>query len=194
MLDELRALLEEVEPTENPLKDRGIAFLNKFDGRIVPPPPRPQDDPSHCKSCDGVMTMDRLYTPTSYAHSPIFPVETRMRARWIIIALAVGMYLAWRDQNTIAGHLTVIGCTIAYGLRKIEWKLMAIERELSKSNAEELDESDKIGGDSSLPIFQGYRVRRVPDETFVTPPPMQTLSSRGPRSAHRNRPATAGWT
>ena len=55
-----------------------------------------------------------------------------MPARWVIIALAIGMYLAWRDQNTIAGYLTVIGCTIAYGLRKIEWKLMAIERELSK--------------------------------------------------------------
>ena len=62
VLDELRALLEEVEPTENPFKDRVIAFLNKFDGRIIPPPPMPQDDPSRCKSCDGVKTMDRLYT------------------------------------------------------------------------------------------------------------------------------------
>ena len=115
-----------------------------------------------------------------------------MRARWIIIALAVGMYLAWRDQNTIAGHLTVIGCTIAYGLRKIEWKLMAIERELSKSNAEELDESDKIGGDSSLPIFQGYRVRRVPDETFVTPPPMQTLSAFSRPEISPSQPTSDG--
>jgi hypothetical protein len=110
-----------------------------------------------------------------------------MRARWIIIALAqaIGMYLAWRDQNTIAGYLTVFGCAIAHGLRKIEWKLMAIEREVSKSKAKQLDESDEIGGNSSLPIFQGYRVRRVPDKTFVppmwtvpvfTPPPMNTVT------------------
>jgi hypothetical protein len=91
-----------------------------------------------------------------------------MRARWIIIALAIGMYLAWRDQNAIAGYLTVFGCAIAHGLRKIEWKLMEIEREVSKSKAKQLDESDEIAGDSSLPNFQGYRVRRVPDKTFVT--------------------------
>jgi hypothetical protein len=108
-----------------------------------------------------------------------------MRARWIIIALAIGMYLAWRDQNTIAAYLTVFGCTIAFALRKIEWKLMAIERELSKWNAEELDRTDEPDDGGGLPLFQGYRVRRVPDQTFVrprqiqtipvfTPPPMQT--------------------
>ena len=62
VLDELHALLEEVEPTEDPFKDRVIAFLNKFDGRIIPLPPTPQDDPSRCGSCDGVKTIDRLYT------------------------------------------------------------------------------------------------------------------------------------
>ena len=123
--------------------------------------------------------------------SQIFPVETRMRARWVIIALAIGMYLAWRDQNTIAGYLTVIGCTIAYALRKIEWKLMAIEGELSKSNAKELDKSDEIGGDSNLPIFHGYRVRRVPDETFVTPP-MQTLSVFSQPEISARRPTSDG--
>jgi hypothetical protein len=118
-----------------------------------------------------------------------------MRFRWIIIALAFGMYLAWRDQNTIAGYLTVFGCTIAYALRKIEWKLMAIERELSKWNAEERDKPDELDDGSGLPLFQGYRVRRVPDETFVTPRPMQTRSAFSqPELGTSHRLATARWT
>jgi hypothetical protein len=51
-----------IEPTDDAFKDRLIALVNKMDGRIIRPPPTPQDDPSRCGSRGGMKTMDRLHT------------------------------------------------------------------------------------------------------------------------------------
>lgn len=47
-----------------------------------------------------------------------------MRVRWILVALAIGIYFAWRSDNLMAAYFTSFGCMILYALRKIEGRLI----------------------------------------------------------------------
>jgi hypothetical protein len=46
-----------------------------------------------------------------------------MRLRWIIVAGAVGLAIAWWLGSLIAAYVTAFGCMILYGLRLIILRL-----------------------------------------------------------------------
>jgi hypothetical protein len=46
-----------------------------------------------------------------------------MRLRWIIVAGAVGLMIAWREASLVAVYVAMIGCMILYGLRAIRVQL-----------------------------------------------------------------------
>jgi hypothetical protein len=46
-----------------------------------------------------------------------------MRIRWIILAGAVGLLIAWHFENLVAAYVAAFGCLILLGLRSIRIKL-----------------------------------------------------------------------
>jgi hypothetical protein len=46
-----------------------------------------------------------------------------MRLRWIIVAGAVGLGVAWWEASLVAVYIAMIGCMILYGLRVISLQL-----------------------------------------------------------------------
>ncbi|MDB5609708.1 MAG: hypothetical protein JWP25_6608 [Bradyrhizobium sp.] len=46
-----------------------------------------------------------------------------MRIRWIIVAGAIGLLIAWHFENLVAAYVAVFGCLILLGLRSISLKL-----------------------------------------------------------------------
>lgn len=73
-----------------------------------------------------------------------------MRVRWILVALAIGMYFAWRSDNLMAAYLTALGCMVLYSLRRIEGRMI-------RSQQPESLPPEKIDYDS--PQWQVARAR-----------------------------------
>ena len=46
-----------------------------------------------------------------------------MRARWIILVAALGIFVAYLEHNLIAGYITVFGSMILLSLRRIEGEI-----------------------------------------------------------------------
>ena len=52
-----------------------------------------------------------------------------MRVRWILVAIAIGMYFAWRLENPMAAYFTAFGCMILYSLRQIEGRMVGTPKQ-----------------------------------------------------------------